>query len=549
MQKFDYEQFFPFEHIRNEQRKAIEFVLDSFLVQKKKLVVLDLGVGVGKSATGVCVARYLASMPEAVLASDRNAYVLTTQKILQQQYINDFGPGLGRSKNLLLTIKSSSNYTCLHYTNQSCAESRRILNKLNKQLVGTEFHTCCKGGCPYTIDKRAFIESPIGVTNFSYFLSETMYAHQLGPRGLLVIDEAHNIENELSKHIEVTFSEKFARDMLKCKPPKVIEQESIIDWINKSYKPALVKNINKLEKAFKANFSSGITPLDEHTKQYEKLDKHVCKVNRFLETYSPENWVMNLIKPTSNNRRAGDKYEFKPIDVSRYGNDFLFKYGDRVLMMSATIVDKDVFCSSIGINPDEVAFLKIESPFPIENRPIHYLPVGSMSMNNINSTLPAMAETVGMLLKQHPNEKGIIHATNYKIAQYLKDNVRTDRLLIHNSENRDSTLQAHISGNAPTVLLSPSMMEGVDLADDASRFQILCKVPFPFLGNTATKKRMEKNPKWYDYQTAKSVIQAFGRSIRNERDHATSYILDSDWKRFYVRNTSMFPSDFSKALV
>jgi Rad3-related DNA helicase len=91
------------------------------------------------------------------------------------------------------------------------------------------------------------------------------------------------------------------------------------------------------------------------------------------------------------------------------------------------------------------------------------------------------------------------------------------------------------------------MMEGVDLADDASRFQILCKIPFPYLGDLVIKKRMDKNKQWYPYTTAKSIIQSFGRSIRNEKDYAVSYILDSDWERFYSRNKHMFSEDFNKS--
>ena len=76
----------------------------------------------------------------------------------------------------------------------------------------------------------------------------------------------------------------------------------------------------------------------------------------------------------------------------------LFKSGARLLMMSATVVDKDVFCSSIGLNPSDVAYLRIGSPFIIENRPIHYIPVGSMAKNNIEKSLPIMVEAVKMLL-------------------------------------------------------------------------------------------------------------------------------------------------------
>jgi ATP-dependent DNA helicase DinG len=86
------------------------------------------------------------------------------------------------------------------------------------------------------------------------------------------------------------------------------------------------------------------------------------------------------------------------------------------------------------------------------------------------------------------------------------------------------------------------------LADDASRFQILCKVPFPYLGDAAVQKRMVANPQWYNYQTVKSVVQALGRSIRNESDHAISYILDQDWERFYKNSKDMFPLEFSAAI-
>jgi Rad3-related DNA helicase len=92
------------------------------------------------------------------------------------------------------------------------------------------------------------------------------------------------------------------------------------------------------------------------------------------------------------------------------------------------------------------------------------------------------------------------------------------------------------------------MMEGVDLADDASRFQILCKVPFPYLGDRVIQLRKARNASWYSMMTARSVIQAFGRSIRNDTDHATSYIMDTDWERFYRSNVQMFPDEFSSAL-
>ena len=545
--KSDWQKYFPFTEIRPQQESAINFALNSFLNEGKRAVLLELATGVGKSATGITISRYLDVHAPVVKDEEgmplTGAYILTTQKILQQQYMDDFGPTSGKS--LLRTIKSSSNYSCKFYTDQTCAESKKVLLKLGKQLKGTEFEKQCKNSCTYSLEKQDFIDSPLSITNFSYFLAETTYAGKLTPRSVLVVDECHNIENELSKFVEVSFSEKFARDVLKCKIPKLDSQYAVFEWIKTIYRRSVNKYVKELEKNLvKLSDTEGYT---EYSKQYEMLEKHTGKVDQFIEIYKEDNWTMNTVYPQEGNRRGARKFEFKPVDLSKY-SQVLFKSGSKILMMSATVVDKEVFCDSVGLDPEEVGYLRISSPFPIENRPIHYLPVGSMSKDSIDSTLPAAAEVIRMLLEKHSNEKGVIHTVNYKISQYIMENVRSKRLLTHDSKNRDEVLKRHLSDPEPTVLLSPSMMEGVDLSDDSSRFQILCKIPFPYLGDLVIKKRMEKNKRWYPYTTAKSIIQSFGRSIRNERDHAVSYILDSDWDRFYSRNYAMFPEDFRRSI-
>jgi Rad3-related DNA helicase len=137
---------------------------------------------------------------------------------------------------------------------------------------------------------------------------------------------------------------------------------------------------------------------------------------------------------------------------------------------------------------------------------------------------------------------------SYKIQNYLKKNVRSKRLLFADSDNRDQILKRHISGKTPTVLVSPSMTEGVDLEGDASRFQVICKVPFPYLGDKLVSKRMHKWDWWYPFQTAKTIIQSVGRSIRSADDKAVTYILDSDWERFYGKNKDLFPLDFRRCI-
>ena len=276
------------------------------------------------------------------------------------------------------------------------------------------------------------------------------------------------------------------------------------------------------------------------------LDKHECKINRFLEIYRPDNWIVNKQEAYG---KSMEKIEFKPIDVSSFSEDLLFRHGAKVILMSATILDGDAFCESLGIPKSEAQFISFESPFPIENRPILVNPIGSMSSRVIQDTLPKMAKAVKMILEEHKNEKGIIHCHSYKVANFLKKNIRSNRLLIHDSTNRDDVLARHIKSDKNTVLLSPSMTEGVDLKDDCSRFQILCKVPYPYLGDKLVKKRMHKWKWWYPLQTAKTIVQSVGRSVRHKDDFAVTYILDADWSRFYSRNKKYFPPEFRKSIV
>jgi len=549
IQKSDWEQYFPYATPRSEQEIAINFILNAFLVQKKRYVIAELATGIGKSAIGITVARYLRSMSMTHVTYGLGAYILTGQKVLQEQYIRDFGE---ESQNLMRSIKSSNNYTCVFHTEQKCSESRRVLQTMKQKLLGTPFYDCCNNNCPYKLAKQSFLESDIGVTNFSYFLAETKYAHQLKERSFIVIDECHGTEQALSSFIEVIFSERFAKDVLCCKLlSSNPTQAQVFTWVRDVYYKFLKKKISSLAKKIEIEMtqSDDMTLATANSKQYEMLDKHECKINRFIEAYEHDNWVMNVVENVMPNGRKHKRFEFKPVDVSRYCKGHLFDFGiDHILMMSATVVNKDAYCRTIGLNQQDVEYIYLQSPFAVENRKIHYIPSGSMSMRVIDKTLPVLVEAIKLILENHKLQKGIIHCTNYKIARFIKENLHDNRLLLHDAETREQVLNEHIQNVEPTVLLSPSMTEGVDLSDESSRFQILCKVPYPCLGDAVVRRRMEKDKSWYVFQTIKTIIQALGRSVRNENDYAVSYILDSDWKRFYETNKCMFPIDFHKLL-
>jgi len=672
MKKEDWAKYFPYSEIRNQQEEAINFALKSFS-EGKKFCVLELGTGCGKSAIGLTIARYIYS--ETVSQNDRStgSYFLTTQKILQEQYISDFGGFNGPLK----SIKSSSNYTC-SFNKASCGENLRALKTADRS---SKFWKSCSFNCIYKKAKENFLESKEGVTNFPYFLAETQYSGKLVPRQVLVIDEAHNIDSELSKFIEITISDKFCKTFLDLEIPKDLTQTQLVKWISDTYLKSIVEKIRHFESILEkfAGLKEQMNSAEfiSIAKKYEMLDKHVCKIRRFLEIYDKDNWVLNELE---SDQQSSRKIEFKPIDVAPYANEMLYSYGDFIVIMSATILDKDAFAECVGIDKSQMSYMSMPSPFPIENRPIIYHGIGKMSAGSINETLPKMTEAVKLILQQHKNEKGIVHCihgdsqitmasgqqkalrdvrpgeyvlsydekskmfeaqkvtnfwnrgikptltlelendktiictpdhkfltrnrewvkaenltfeddiintenhlkiksityniepvevfdievegnhnfvvegvvahncNSYKIANYIKNHVKDARILIHDSSDRDEILEKHKKSKKPTVLISPSMTEGIDLKGDLSRFQVLCKVPYPYLGDKLVRKKMNKWKWWYPLQTAKVIIQSIGRSIRSSDDKAITYVLDSDFDNFFKSNQAMFPDCFKSCI-
>ncbi len=534
----NYLQFFPYEKIRDEQVQAIDLAIEAYN-SGKRFVVLEAGTGVGKSAIGLTLGRQINSGLKKSDDYDLGSWFVTTQKILQHQYVSDFGAPSGKMR----SIKSSTNYTCGFHKRNTCNQSQQLLKTAERD---SRFFKACTFNCNYKEEKKKYLESSESVSNFPYFMTEAAYSGKISPRRFLVIDEAHNVETELSRFVEVTITDRFVKSVLKTSLPKHQTQFQAFRWVKDVYFPKAKAQLSHMEKQIeKIDLTQKMKELKTIARHYDMLRGHVTKLESFLRYYDKDNWVFD--EEVSWERKSR-KFVFKSIDVSGYATEYLFRLGERVLLMSATILDHEVFCQSLGIPKEETAFISIPSPFPVENRPILFNPIGSMSSKVIDKSLPNIVQAVKMIMAAHKNEKGIIHCHSYKVVNHLKRNIRSSRILTHNSENRDEILYKHIHGDKDTVLLSPSMTEGVDLKGDASRFQIICKVPYPYLGDKLVKKRMNKWKKWYPLQTAKSIVQSVGRSVRSSDDHAVSYILDADFDRFYRMNSSFFPKDFKRCL-
>jgi len=159
------------------------------------------------------------------------------------------------------------------------------------------------------------------------------------------------------------------------------------------------------------------------------------------------------------------------------------------------------------------------------------------------------------ILDGHPREKGLIHAPSYAAGRRLVADLAARgpalarRLIwVESTEAKARALEVHRTSPAPTVLVSPSLREGVDLPDDFLRFQVMTKVPYPDLGDPWTAARRARDPRWYALETAKALVQAYGRSCRHADDFGVTYILDGQFERFLAHYRALLPPWFLDAV-
>jgi Rad3-related DNA helicase len=294
-----------------------------------------------------------------------------------------------------------------------------------------------------------------------------------------------------------------------------------------------------------------------HLEDYDIQDKvATCKsALDSLETFtkdlkaSPGNWVVNSVKKAIDG--SVEEVVFQPIHVGAYAAP-LFETADTVLLMSATIFSKSLLCGALGLKEEDVCYIAVpESIFPVENRPIRALNVAQLSRASMEASLEGIARAVDQIMERHAGERGVIHTTSYQQVNYIMQHVseanRARLVTTEGTFERSVLLQIHSSTGA-SVLISPSLYQGVDLKDDLSRFQIVVKVPYPDLSERRTRVKLDRDQGWYDWQTALRLVQTYGRSVRSETDHAVTYVLDSNFTRFVNGHRALFPAYFLDAL-
>jgi len=220
--------------------------------------------------------------------------------------------------------------------------------------------------------------------------------------------------------------------------------------------------------------------------------------------------------------------------------------------MSATICGFNQYAKELGLDEDKFDALQTKSIIPVANRMIYYVNnLGGLNNRNKFNLLPKFIEIIDRIIisqyKKDINVNGIIHTVSYDNAEYIKKHSKFQKNIII-PKKEDLQDFKKLIGDGKKIILSPSILEGIDLVDDLSRYQIFIKVPFDYLGDNWVKTKCNIDGKWYSRSAIIKIVQGSGRSVRSEEDWANTYILDSNFGKLLGGNQELFPEWFLEGI-
>jgi len=489
---------------RLTQAEAIRRVYAAFQ-SGKRFVVLEAPTGSGKTHLAVNLARIYGK-----------TWICTLTKSLQTQYSSepDFRPFR------LFELKGRAAYHC-DRANDSCEYGGQVFRKDN----------ACNP-CEYKLARDAAMLASISVCNYHSFLAVvTQFEREFARRSLLVLDEVHELERVLMDafSVEIRYGKLPLAPMED--PPDSNDIAEYWSWLE------------RYEKELEAELEAG-----------EASPRDSVAIERLLRSVSSALWGRQKEKFVL--ERDSDRMGFalRPVTAAAFASAF-YSRAERVLLMSGTILDFRTFCRTAGIPMSEAAYVTVPCTFPAKNRPVV---VGNLDMRMTarEQSWPKMVQALVKILDYHANEKGLLLTPSNAMLEYVQQRLATVmgrpdlamRFVVAHGKNRDERLRFHLKSPQPTVLAASGMWEGVDLAEDASRFQIIPQLPRPQL-SAQVRARMELDPAWYNYRTICRLIQGIGRSVRSDRDTAVTYILDGEFRRELARSNSLVPRWVKEAVM
>lgn len=534
---------------REEQVRVLEQVAEHW--ETHDCFIIDAPTGVGK--------QFIA---QAIAEASINSYILTAGIELQNQYL---------SVGNLVDIRGRRHYPCtknpgLTANSAPCSSDKSFQDDCLK-------HT----NCVY-FNKLAVAEAADNTSmNFDFFLFSRFCGNAKNAdrkrkrREVLICDEAHLLEDALVNSAKLEMSIPFVKKLYKIKT-SIAFKANDIEWNRKQlllFRDALTNRFIILQAEYrhfveKHNITALtlcsqptkiIFDMQELANKIDSLDKTLKKLQMFFMDIQSDQWLDVYDHKAS-------KVILTPKEIASFFSSRIRSTVQKVVFMSATIGNHSEFSQNYALPKSKTIVISADTPFSPENSLIKYVPTVRVSTSKLETQQHQLAEEIARIIDLHPYEKGIIHTSNYKLAELI---VNHEKLKKHESriitmssvfgkeplikETNSSLVKLHKTCRVPSILISPSMTTGISLDDDFSRFQIIAKLPFENLTDPRISYFASKNNDWYLSRMFRELLQACGRSVRSESDWAISYIIDANFEFAFSKQKSMLPKWFLSRVI
>lgn len=581
-------QFHPLRPIQKQVLDELTVAIDGGYQN----IVIECPTGSGKSAIAKTIAQSYAAP----------AYVITHLKGLQAQYLKempymhsimgrgnydcmlDVEPGLeniGKAKAALENVGNSSPQTCTAAL-APCKFAKGFKCSMMNPVSGDgewDFDVNPNDLCDYFGSLTRAQNAFYFVGNTAYLMAMNRSGRMLKERPFLIIDEAHQLANNMMSFYSLTISHRVLEKIFRVPTNSEIKNERDENKRNRMLKQREVilrvfdsKSQNKGFGIPKISSVTLQTTSVERKKGLQVLGRYLLalhdEIKRRMKIKDPqmkydkreltfaantatrimgllesiaadwENWVWQVDK----NAEFTSWLSFKPLNVSEYAEEILLNLGQRRIFMSGTILDYDIFGKELGLNPNNTCFIKVNySPFAESNRPVYTAYAGgklSRKEKGIESYRKTAA-TIAEIAKKYPDEKGLILPYTDEIEAGITEALKENHPLVYarlrqhnkNPKERDAVFKEFESEKNNEILISTYANQGFD--GKMVAFLIIPKVPFGPLGDIQVKTKAETNPKWYQLMAAIELAQMCGRCVRSENDKGDVYIIDpSFWFHF-----------------
>ena len=547
---------------RKGQREIITKICETYLEDPESTLVIDAPTGAGKSLIAMWSAHILKEL-------GNRGYMVTSDLSLQDQYETDFyNYGLRWP-----SIKGVDNYECsvngLPFSLGDC--------KLKGMGYEQAERLPCYGSCEYLQNRRRAIDQPIALLNYSFWLIQRNYVEAkmlqddrvvpFEQRDFVFFDEAHRIDDIVQSHFSPRIEPGLVDRMMTLNrfASKQGFQEasytknkiqSLVNHMMVGGKNDVFTAMSEFErilhsfgkvrqvanKMAKKRYGTAGVPKDWQTAfgHFDRLKDVHCKVEDYL----------SLIKEVGIDKMVLDQNEheakFMCVEESLMINKYLHEKANFKVFMSATIGDPKAFVKIMGIK--NAKFIRMDNAFNYDKSPVVFVNRHKLSFREREASLPKVVEIMDQIISKHKGQRGIIHCGSYEFMNYIQSKSKhTFRLMNYENSKQKADVLELFKKKEDAVLMGPSLLEGLDLKDDTSRFQIFFKVPYPSLGDPLIKAKMQTSNEWYDWKTGISIMQGVGRSVRSKDDWAVTYVLDACF-RSLINKPGFFPPSFMERI-